>query len=199
VGRMSNVNNLTSKIIKDAEDKKEVILQTAEKEKNKILSKKQDEAKKAEKIIIEKAEKEAISRKERIISGARLEARNEKLKAKKEIISKVFETSIEDLCNLSEDDFKGFIKATILNSNIVGNQKIILNDEGKKIVDEILLSEINKELGSKASVTLSEEVRNFKGGFILEKDGIEINNTFEALVNSLKDDLSQDVAKELFS
>ena len=42
---MSNINNLTSKIIKDAEDKKEVILSDAKKEKNKILSKKKEEAK----------------------------------------------------------------------------------------------------------------------------------------------------------
>ena len=94
---------------------------------------------------------------------------------------------------------KNLLKLSILNSDIVGEQKLILNDEGKKIIDEILLSEINKELGSKASVTLSEETRNFKGGFILEKDGIEINNTFEALVNSLKDDLSHEVARVLFS
>ena len=64
---MSNINNLTSKIIKDAEDEKEIIIQTAEKEKNKILSKKQVEASTAEKIIIEKAGIEAASRKERII------------------------------------------------------------------------------------------------------------------------------------
>lgn len=196
---MSNINNLTSKIIKDAENKKEVILSDAERERNKILKNKQEEAKKAEKIIIEKAERDAISRKERIISGARLESRNEKLKAKQEVISEVFEASIEALCNLTEHEFKGFVKASILNSDISGNQKIILNDKGKKIVDVSFLSEINKQLGSKASVTLSEEARNFKGGFILEKEGIEINNTFEALVNSLKDDLSQDVAKELFS
>jgi len=196
---MSNVNNLTSKIIKDAEVKKEVIMSEAEKEKNKILSKKQEEAIASDKVIIEKAEREAISRKERIISGAKLQARNEKLKAKQEVISEIFETSIESLCNLSEEGFKGFVKATILNSNIVGQQNLILNDDGKKIISAILLSEINKELGSKASVTLSEETRKFKGGFILEKDGIEINNTFEALVNSLKDDLSQDVARVLFS
>lgn len=36
------------------------------------------------------------------------------------------------------------------------------------------------------------------GGFILEKNGIEINNTFEALVGSIKDDLSLEVAKMLF-
>ena len=196
---MSNIKNLTSKIIEDAKDKKEVILSEAKKEKNKIHRKKQEEAKKAEKVIIEKAEIEAISRKERIISSAKLEARNEKLKAKQEVISEIFEKSIESLCNISAEEFKEFVRLTILNSNILGEQKIILNAAGKKIIDSEFLSEINKELKLKANVTLSEETRNFKGGFILEKDGIEINNTFEDLVNSLKDDLNQEVARVLFN
>ncbi|AWK52625.1 V-type ATP synthase subunit E [Clostridium beijerinckii] len=196
---MSNINNLTSKIIKDAEDKKEIILSEAKEEKSKIFSKKQEEASATEKVIIEKAEREAISRKERILSSAELQARNEKLRAKQEVISEVFQMSIEALCNLSEDDFKGFVKDSILNSNIEGEQKIIFNDTYNKIDKTSLVCEINKELGSKASVTLCEETRNFKGGFILEKNGIEMNNTFEALVNSLKDDLCSDVAKVLFS
>jgi V/A-type H+-transporting ATPase subunit E len=196
---MSNINNLTSKILQDAEAKKEVILSEAEKEKNKILSKKQEEAKVMENIIIEKAEKEAVSRKERIISSAKLEARNEKLKAKQEVISGIFESSIENLCSISDNEFKDFVRLSILNTNIEGEQKIILNNKFNKIIDESFLSEINKELKLKANVTLSEETRNFKGGFILEKDGIEINNTFEALVNSLKDDLSQEVARVLFN
>jgi len=196
---MSNIKNLTSKIIEDAEDKKETILSDAEKEKNKILSKKQEEARKTEKAIIEKAEIEAISRKERIISSAKLEARNEKLKAKQEVISEIFEMSIESLCNISAEEFKEFVRLTILNINIVGEQKIILNATGKKVINSEFLLEINKELKSKATVILNEETRNFKGGFILEKDGIEINNTFEALVNSLKDDLSIDIASMLFS
>ena len=39
---MSNVKNITSKILKDAEAGKENILAAAEEEKNKILSKKAD-------------------------------------------------------------------------------------------------------------------------------------------------------------
>lgn len=196
---MSNINNLTSKIIKDAEDKKEAILSDAEREKNKILSKKEEEARTAERTLLENAEREAISRKERIISSAKLQARNEKLQAKQEIIREVFQTSIEALCNISEDDYKEFVKVSILNSNIDGNQKLILSDLGKKIIDKTLIDEIDRELGTKASLTLSKETRNFKGGFILEKEGVEINNTFEALVNSLRDDLSQEIAEMLFS
>lgn len=196
---MSNLNNLTSKIIKDAEDKKAVILAEAENEKNKILSKKQDEASSIEKSILEKAKMEADSRKERIISGAELHARNEKLEAKQKVISAVFEASIEALCNASDEDLKGFVKTVILNSDIAGTQNLILNEKGKNVIDAAFVEEINKELGSKANISLSNETGNFKGGFVLEKDGIEINNTFEALVNSLRDDLSLEVARVLFS
>ena len=195
---MASINNLTSKIIEDAEDKKEVILSEAEKDSKKILNKKIEEAKIAEKIIIEKAEREAASRKERIISNAQLQGRNEKLKAKQEIISEVFEEAIKSLCGLREEDFINFLKKFILSNEITGEQKIILNNEGRKIISNAVLSEINKELKQKVNIILSDEIRNFKGGFILEKDGIEINNTFEALVDSLKDDLSQEVARKLF-
>ena len=195
---MSNLNNLTSKILKDAEDKKAVILSDAENEKNKILSKKQEEASSLEKTMLEKAEREAASRKERIISGAQLNARNEKLEAKQKVISEVFETSVKELSNCSAEDLKDFIKEVILNSNIKGEQNLILNEAGKKVIDEVFVAEINKELGTKAFIKINENTRDFRGGFILEKDGIEINNTFEALVSSIKDDLSLEVARVLF-
>lgn len=196
---MSNLSNLTSKILKDAEDKKAAILSDAENEKNKILSKKQEEAGVVEKTMLEKAEREAASRKDRIISGAELHARNEKLEAKQKVIKEVFETSVKELSNCSSEDLKGFVKEVILNTEIEGEQNLILNSDGKKVIDEAFVAEINKELGKKAVIKLSDETREFEGGFILEKDGIEINNTFEALVNSLKDDLSLEVARVLFS
>ena len=196
---MSNLNNLTSKILKDAEDKKAVILSDAEGEKNKILSKRAGEASVEEKSILERAEREAASRKERIISGAELHARNEKLEAKQKVIKEVFQTSVKELSNCSADDLKGFVKEVILNTKIEGTQNLILNEAGKKAVDEAFVEEINKALGKKAVIKLSDETGKFEGGFILEQNGIEINNTFEALVSSLKDDLSLEVARVLFS
>lgn len=196
---MSNLNNLTSKILKDAEDKKAVILSDAEGEKNKILSKKAGEASVEEKTILERAEREAASRKERIISGAELHARNEKLEAKQKVIKEVFETSVKELSNCSADDLKGFVKEVILNTKIEGTQNLILNEAGKKVIDEAFVAEINESLGAKATIKLSDETGKFEGGFILEQNGIEINNTFEALVSSLKDDLSLEVARVLFS
>lgn len=199
---MSNINNLTSKILSDAEERKESILKEANEEKAKIVSKKEALAKSEEATMVEKAKTEAKTAKERIISGAELRSRNEKLTAKQAVIDKVFEKSIEKLCKMSDEEIKEFIKNKIVNADIVGDETIILNEKGNKLVDANLLKEINSELlakGKKGELTISKEVRNFKGGFILEKDGIEINNTFEDLVNSERDDLEFEVAKVLFN
>lgn len=199
---MANVSNLTSKILKDAEERKESILAAAENEKAKIIDKKNNEAKALEATMLEKAESEAKTSKERVISGAELKARNEKLKAKQEVIKEVFEKSVEELCNLDDASYVAFIKDSILSLGVAGDEKLMLNERGLKLVTDAVLSEINAGLvakDKKGAITLVKEARSFKGGFILEKDGIEINNTFEALVNSVKEELEFEVARELFN
>lgn len=196
---MSNVNNLTSKILKDAEDKKVQILNKANSDKEEIISKRVSKAKEVEAEIIEKAKSEATTKKARIISSAELKVRNNKLAAKQNVIKEVFEESVDKLATLSNDEFLKFVKETILALNIDGDEVLILNEVGNKLIDNKFLEEVNKELGEKGKLTLSTETRNFKGGFILEKNGIEINNTYEALVSSLKDELEFEVANVLFN
>ena len=81
--------------------------------------------------------------------------------------------------------------------NLTGKQTLILNETGLKFVDAAFIEELNSKV--KAQITLSEKAGNFKGGFILENEGIEINSTFEALVSSLRDELEFEVAQVLFS
>ena len=192
-----SVNNITSKILRDAEGRKESILAAAEEEKNKILSKKVASAKELETEILEKAEIEAKSKRERVISGAKLKARNEKLAAKQEVIEEVFSKSVEKLCKLNDREFVKFIKDSILSLDIDGDESLILNNDGQKIVSKEVVEQINTEL--KAKGLKGETVGSFRGGFVLEKGGVEVNNTFEALVDSLKDELEFEVAQVLFN
>lgn len=199
---MSNIGNLTSKILKDAEVKRDNILAVAEEEKAKILNKKKDEAKTLEATMLEKAKSEAQTRKERVISSAELKARNEKLQAKQTVIQEVFEKAVEELCKLGKDDYLAFIKNGVTSLAITGDENLILNAEGQKLVNDDFIKSINKELSSKGkegNLKLSSTVGSFKGGFILEKNGIEINNTFEALVESMKEEMQLEVAKALFN
>lgn len=194
---MSNVKNITSKILKDAEAGKENILAAAEEEKNKILSKKASAANEIAQEILQKAEADAKSKKERVISSAKLKVRNNKLAAKQEIIDEVFEKSINKLTELSKEQFLNFVKNSILSMNLTGKQTLILNETGLKFVDDSFIDELNKE--AKATIALSKTAGNFKGGFILKNNGIEINSTYEALVSSLRDELEFEVAKVLFN
>ena len=100
------------------------------------------------------------------------------------------------------NEFVKFIKDSILSLNIDGDETLILNEDGNKIVSKEVVAEINAELkakGLKGEIKISETIGSFRGGFILEKGGVEINNTFESLVDSLKDQLEFEVAKVLFN
>ena len=55
----------------------------------------------------------AKSKKERVISSAKLKVRNNKLAAKQEIINEVFEKSIDKLTTLSKEEFLSFLENTI--------------------------------------------------------------------------------------
>lgn len=198
---MSDINNIVNKILEDAKLEKEQILSNAESEKAKIIDSKTLEAKEIEKNIIEKSKEEGTSRKERIISNAKLQVRNRKLEAKQQIIEEVFKNAVEKLADLPEQDFLNYIENRILSLDITGEENLILNANGKKIVNKEFVQNINEKLkakGKQLKISISNETRDFKGGFILEKNGIEINNTFEALVNSIKEQLEYEVASVLF-
>lgn len=198
---MSDVKNITSKILKDAEVERQNILEASENEKNRIISKKVDSAKEIEKDMISKAQTEGSSKKDRIISSAKLKVRNDKLAKKQEIIDGIFEEAIKKLGLSSSEDLANFIRRSILTMKIDGDENLILNEEGLKSIGIEFVDELNNELkakGLKGEIRLLKKAGDFKGGFILEKEGIEINSTYEALLSSLRDDLEFEVAKVLF-
>ena len=199
---MANLENLTSKILHDAKMQSEELVQNAENEKAKIISKRVAEANEIATSGLEKAKSEAATRKERIISNAHLQVRNKKLESKGKVISTVFDKAVENLTQLDSEIVLTYFKNAILSMNIEGDESIIVNEKTTNMITNALVSEINAELskaGKKGELKLSNETRDIKGGFILEKNGIEVNNTFEALVNSLKEDLEYEVANVLFN
>ncbi|MBL4932351.1 V-type ATP synthase subunit E [Clostridium paridis] len=199
---MANIENLTGKILEEAREKQKEIIASANLEGEKILSKKLQEAEEIKKVILDKAKEESKSRKERIISNALLKVRNEKLAVKQKVMDEVFEKALEELCNMNSDAFKNYFKESILNLDITGDEVVILNEPNKKVIEQDFINEINNMLkarGKKDGLTISSEVGNFKGGYILEKNGVEINNTFEALISSKKDELEYEVANLLFN
>lgn len=199
---MSNLDNLTSKIIKDAEVKKIEILNEATVKADEIIKKKTEDANKKASSILQKAEMESKTIKERIISKTDLEIRNKKLLAKQQVIEKVFEAAKEKLKAMNAEEFTKFIKNSIMALNIDGDEEIIINPVDREKLTEKFLAEVNKSLISKGklgNLKFNVKTHEIDGGFILSKNGIEINNSFDELVNSLKYELEYEVGKILFT
>jgi len=196
---VSNIESLTSKILEDSDIKAKALIEEAKLEEKSILDKKKREAEIESKIIIDKAEVEAKIRAERVISNAEIQVRNMKLEAKQKVLDRVFTEALERLSVISKDNTIEFIKKTILSSEIQGNEELIL---GENIASDDFVAKINsylKELGRKGELKLSTDKRNIKGGYIVSKNGIEINYTFDALVKLMRDELEAEVAGILFS
>lgn len=195
---MSNLDNLTSKIIEDARKKSEDILNEAKLKETEIINKKKNEAEKLSENILEKAKIEGKSLFDRGISKAELQVRNEKLIAKQTVINRAFDEAINKLNDMKKDEFLAYVKNQIKSLPLNGEQDLIVNAKDKEKITEEFINELNSEIKN-ATISLSNEDRDINGGFILSKNGIEINCSFEDVINSLRYELENEVANTLFN
>ena len=108
---MSNLENLTQKIIEDGEKEVDAIKEVSANNNEKILNSKIREANEKKDQILERANRDAKMSRERIISEAKLSARDQKLKAKRQVLDRVFNLAIENLKNINERDYISFLKS----------------------------------------------------------------------------------------
>jgi len=198
---MSNLENLTSKIITDANEKAADIINDAKVKEKELIAKKKDEAEKLAKSIIEKANLEGKNLFDRAISKSELKVRNEKLVAKQQVIDKVFNEAIKELNNMSSEDYLNYIKNNLKSIKLQGHEEIIVSENDKDKIGEEFIKELNKTIAKdveKANIILSKNTRQINGGFILAKSGIEFNYSYDALVNSLRYEIENEVAMMLF-
>ncbi len=189
------------RILGDA-NSKAVAIKTAAKEKSTAVENeaKQKAARKKEQIL-EKACKEAEEQKRRIIGVAQLEARKELLAAKQELISEVFQKSLDQLVDMDERVYLATIRDLILKLVETGTETVLGSaiDQGR--IPAVFWKEINETLvkqGKKGELKLSADTRDIRGGFILQAEGVEINCSFESLLEMKRDRLEPEVAAALF-
>lgn len=183
---MSNLNNLTSKILNDGKEEADKIIKNAEEkakqkydlEMKKIITKKQ--------TLLENARRERELLAERIKSSANLKARNEKLKAKQTVIDKVIEKLKTKLVNMNEEEYINYLNKNINKNSIAGKELIVKKEFVNRVKSEF----------PNAKVKENEFVTS---GFIIEENGIQENYTFEVKLDFMRDELEVEISRLLFS
>jgi V/A-type H+-transporting ATPase subunit E len=185
----------------DARAKAEKISAEAAKKADIILSEAEKEAEKRREQILERAQKEAEEQKRRILGIARLDARKQMLAAKQELIKEALQQALEALMNLDEQDYFAVIKKMLLASIKTGEEVVILSPRDKARIPKNFWKEIQGELaaaGHKDKLLISKETFEISGGFILRSGGVEINNSFDSLLEMYRDELEMEAAAILF-
>lgn len=117
------------------------------------------------------------------------------------MISKVFEKAVERLNSLSTLEYKEYILRALDSLDLEGTEILIINKKDEDVINNKFLLDLNNKLislGKKGKISILTN-GNFDRGFILDRNGIQINNTFESLVKSLRSELELEVTKVLFN
>ena len=183
---MSNLDNLINKILDDAKKEADRIIEESTKINEEIVSSKVNEANEKKKRIIEKAAAEAAMMKDRIISNAELKVRDENLKAKQEVLDRVFKLSKEKLKDLNDDEYIKFLRNNLKILNLKGTELLIVPEKMKAKV---------KSMGLVPMVSDDETVES---GFMLKDNDVTMNFSFDSLVDYLREELESEIAQDLF-
>lgn len=199
---MAGIDNLKNRILKDAEDSVKLIDDEAASKAADIIN----QAKVRVSALIEdakaKAEKDGIDSRDRIIARAKMDARNNLLSAKQDVIERILDLAERKIESMDSSQYSEFIYSLLLNSVESGDEEIIFSEKDKARIDKDIISKVNVQLVSQnknGNLKISSETRNIKSGFILKHGGIEINCSINSQIRILRDSLEGELAELLFS
>jgi len=198
---MAGVDNIKERILQDAELKAKEIMDKARLQANEIIEKANQKAASRAKEISQKSVYD-VSEKKRIINSiVELEMRKDVLASKQQAIEEVFDKVLERMNNFEGSKYEKVIFDMLLASVESGEEEIVMSGAGKSKLSADFISKLNKALaaaGKKGNVKLSDETRDISGGFILKSQGVEINNSFEAIIRLFRDEIEPKVAEIFF-
>ena len=191
-----SIEKITSKIISDAEEIARVTLDEAKAQCDGIIAEAEEKAA----AVVRNAEEQGREDKEKLIARkkavADIDGRKMVLAAKQELIAQCFEKAVERLVSMEPAQYVEFLAGLVTKTGETEGE-LILNPKDREAVGAELIDYLSKNLPGSA-VTLSDETRNIRGGFLLKKGSVYMNGTIEALVEEAKEDLIGEVAGRLF-
>ena len=194
---MNGIEKLTAQINADAQAEIDEILATAKADADAVAADYAQRAEKAAADVIAKGTAAAQQREERLVSMAGMEGRKELLAVKQEMVGKAFDLALEKLCTLNDDEYVAMLVKLALSAVNSGREQMIFSQKDRNRIGKAVVTAVNDALPN-GSLTLSEQTRPMRGGFILSDGDVEVNCAFETLVRLQRGEISGEVAKTLF-
>lgn len=137
---------------------------------------------------VEEKSKQILEKAEQL---AEREAKNNLLTAKRKVIDQALEKAVEALAN--SDKYESILTDILKKIDLDDENTVVIPAKGKEEETKKAIKESGKKF------FLSEKSSSIKGGFIIKTDKVEIDNSFETIINhELREDLEIKLHKTLF-
>ena len=178
----------------EARARADEIREAAESEAEEIIAEAEADAERIREERLAEVERQIEQEREQTISSAKLQAKQERLGARRDVLEDVYddvESAIADL----EGDRRRELTETLLDASLAEFDddepvRVYARSEDVELVEE-LLADRNAELDGEIDCL---------GGVVAESDTsrVRVNNTFDSVLESVWDDELKQVAKRLF-
>ena len=116
--------------------------------------------------------------------------------AKQQMLEKAYTQALDKLCSMPDAQYTQTVAALLVQAAPKGTGKVIFAPAEKERIGKAAVEMANEKLGGQ--LTVAEETRPIRGGFILSDGKVEVNCSFDTLVRLQKNETAGAVAKILF-
>lgn len=186
---------IIDKIMNDAKANEKAILDESNKKVDEIncgIEKLVADLTEKSKIEQETLEHDIITRSKTV---AELDSKKLILNAKNKLIDETFNKALDQILNLPKAKYEKLILGML---EFAEDGDIVTISKKEK---SILTKEKIKAFATKKKInlTLAKDFGDFEGGIILSSKGIDKNLTFESEISILREDIEENIAKQLFA
>ncbi len=212
---MSNIEKITRKITADAESYSAEVRRNADSHAEQLLNEATERANEAYNAIVAKAEKECEAVIARAASSADVLERNILLDAKSALTQKAFDDAAKALTELDDKRYAEFLVRKLTEAiNAIGESEddgygyevenpdlyvvTLCASDAKKYKKQLEAALSDAVNAKKCRLEISDAYADITGGFFLKRGEIEINASFETLIENARERLTADVCGTLF-
>lgn len=182
---MSNLDKLVAEILQQAQKEANRMLTKAKTENSEFSEKENKKIQKEVDAINDKAQEEAQALKERMISNANLKSRDMILQAKEELADDILEKVLEKLKNIDSKKYLKFVENILKNLNLSKNAEVMVSKDMKLALGD-------KILDYKISDQTVESGCSIKDGNLI------YNNEFSNLIDFNREELEREILNKIF-
>ena len=197
---MAGLEQITATILDDARTEAEAILLEGRKKSQLLLEEARTQANKRSEKAADEASRKAASIRRAAESAGALAGKNLLLSTRTKLIETAFAQSLDTLRRLPGAEYFQVLSRLILANALEGEGSLILSPRDLGRLPQDFLASVNAALSTGKNISLASESDNsLNGGCVLRYGDILLNCSFEALLESEREPLTDLVNQVLFN